>query len=175
MKTKDLNKKTNRCGNVKASFQRFILLMVTIMVSTVLVGCDETNGNGDDTPSGKIDTKLVGDWEMQGLGGVYDISWYWFNKDGTFEHGCIYFGDRYKGKYSTSGGKVYLKDIKAYRLKNDGTIDVHFEKKDVVLEYKFGTDSGGNDYLLIYDMSRTGMSNEQTSFTMVGADRFYKQ
>ena len=170
----DTNKRGNVEGKVKFIIQRTFFLVVAFMVSMAFIACDKTNPDDDDDGVEKIDTKLVGEWELQGLDGPHDISWYFFNKNGTFEHGCTYFGDRYNGKYSTSGGKVYLKDIEAYRLKSDGTIDVHFEKKDVVLEYKFGTDASG-DYLHIYDMSRTGMSNEKTNFTMEGADKFYKQ
>ena len=110
MKTKDFNKKTNRCGNVKASFQRFILLMVTIMVSTVLVGCDGEigNGNGKGRELNANEKELVGELCYSNNSVIYDsyagtgysegiwtdlnkttasalVLFHYFNADGTYQ------------------------------------------------------------------------------------------
>ena len=93
MKTMDLNTKTNRQANLKASFQRFMILMVTIMVSTTLVGCDETNSDGDKGGSGKIDPKLIeiADWwSPNPATGVWE--YYSFYENGTFEYYRVYNG-----------------------------------------------------------------------------------
>jgi len=60
MKTHQENKKTNGRPNVKAYFQRLMILMAAIMVSTVLVGCDEINGDDNlNNPNGTT-TKEAG-------------------------------------------------------------------------------------------------------------------
>ena len=120
MKTKDFNEKTNRCGNVKTSFQRFILLMVTIMVSMAFVGCDGEIGNG----GGKGRTltaeeqKLVGQYSYNITGTgywAYYNSGYdywkngwgtygnaiWFKPDGTFNSVSLAIGSAF-----TKGGSV---------------------------------------------------------------------
>ena len=129
----DLNKKTNRRENVKTSFQRFMILMAAIMVSMVLVGCDETNG--DDTPTGKIDPKFVGIWTTSPMktdplkDGV--DRWIEFKSNGTFifhrpksawdsSLASLSSKDYYstgfnhwifKGNYTVSNNKIYCKNV----------------------------------------------------------------
>ena len=130
----DLNKKTNKRRSVKSSFQRFMILIIAIMMSTALVGCDETNG--DNTPTGNIDKKLLGKWEFMG-------NYYYFLKDGSFTYVAAPspWVSVHNGKFTTSNGKVYLSNI----------VNVNFENtkyKDQNLGYSFGTDGEG-EYLLI--------------------------
>ena len=166
-------KKTNRRGNVKVSFQRLILLMVTIMISTALVGCDGINGNGDDTPSGKIDPKLIEKgiayWWLSNLTtGAYDS--YTFKENGTFEFYHSYNGlMEVSGKFKTSAGKIYFTDVKyemSYQvlgIPKEGNI------KEIVFEYETGKDATG-DFLIIPFLSVAISDNK----TFLGIDRGIK-
>ena len=72
MKTHQENKKTNEQPNGKVFFQRLMMLMLTIMVSTTFVGCDILNEGEDPDGGGRTLTaeskKFVGHWEA-GWGG----------------------------------------------------------------------------------------------------------
>ena len=143
-----VKQKTNRQENVKAYFQRLMILMAAIMVSTALVGCDETNVDDDDnggTPSGKIDTKLIGEWSYDDLT-LYGSEHhnYFFNKNGTaslfITGSMMYHGE---AKYSTSGGKISLTEY--YTIDAIGNKTLRIDK---VVEYSIGTDERG-EYLTI--------------------------
>jgi len=129
----DLNKKTNRCGNVKAFFQRFMILMAAIMVTTALVSCGETNG-------GEGDKKLVGVWSnWYRVTGDYTDRYYAFNKDGSFfyqRHTNGSWAWMIEGKYTVSNNKIYFKDfVCGFGL--EPTIS------EAVYEYEMGSDEKG--------------------------------
>jgi hypothetical protein len=79
MKTIDLNRKTNGQANVKVYFQRFMMLMVTIMVSTALVGCGILNDDDDpdDNNGGKNNVGKLGGtvWSQHP-----DLTDYWYGR-----------------------------------------------------------------------------------------------
>jgi len=114
-------------------------------------------------PSGSIDTKLTGHWKYRGS--YYDMGIrytsftdYYFNSNGTFECEDNYFSHlKYTGTYSAAGGKVHFTILKGYE-KTFGGDWVELEKDEinnweVVMEYKFGTDSEG-EYLSIFILGR---------------------
>ena len=146
MKTTNENKKTNKHGNVKTSFQRFMILMVAIMVSTALVSCDIINegedpddGNNGSTTTGKIDPELIGSWFLGSLSGsIYDMngkyvgaagvgSIYSFGKDGTFvlvigsNYEYSKFEAAYVGKYRTKGNSIEVYSV-TYESYSNGKI-----------------------------------------------------
>ena len=149
MKTTNENKKTNRRGNVKSSFQRLMILMAAIMMSTALVGCDETNG--DNTPTGNINKKLTGTWHRSDTDSQNKprSHYYIFRKDGTFSFlqgdynsSSGYFsGSEIKGKYSTSKGKVFFKDVSYNWTSGDGE-EHKLLWKDITVEYSIETVNG---------------------------------
>ena len=113
-----VKQKTNRQENVKTYFQRLMILMAAIMVSTALVGCDtgDDPGNGGGNTTGTINKELVGKWGggWQGMSHYYD-----FKADGTFLHrmvNSIYVGgtyirsenDYFRGTWRENGGTVYM-------------------------------------------------------------------
>ena len=181
--------------------KKLITLALTLIMAIAFAACGGNDGNGGglgditvpgnssspgentaapgqtesqtQQPGGNIDPKIIGSWEC-GVLHMNDPSWYIFNADGTFTHADTWFLDTYSGKYHTLGGKVYLTDMTAYRKKPNGDIQMYFEKDDVILEYEFGTLDSGEEYLLIYEMSRTGANNDQTYFTLEGADRYLR-
>ena len=105
------HKKTNGQSNVKDFFQRLMMLMLTFMVSTALVGCDETNGNGD-TPTGKIDSKVVGTWTRHNVSPLEYYNFV-FDKNGYFNYYIVGTLSEYsyKGNYSVSDGKIYFTKV----------------------------------------------------------------
>ena len=133
MKKRNEHKKTNRRGNVKVYFQRWMMLMAAIMVTTALVGCGETNG-------GDGDQKLVGLWTYW-YGGTTNSTnrYYTFNKDGSFSyeyHASGSSGFFIKGKYTASNNKIYFKDF-VYEGIAELTIS------EAVYEYEIGSDEKG--------------------------------
>jgi hypothetical protein len=139
MKTSIENRKTNRKANVKDYFQRLMMLIAILVVSTALVGCDILTDDDDDpgtTPTGKIDAKLLGKWGFM-------TNYYYFLKDGSFTYVTAPspWVSVHNGKFTTSNSRVYLTNI----------VNVNFENtkyKDQNLGYSFGTDGEG-EYLLI--------------------------
>ena len=141
MRTSILNRKTNRQANAKTYFQRLMMLMTTIMVSTVLVGCDGLNGDDDGNNGngkGRVLTneekKLVGDWVYGNFvpGMWYDLgnhyeefrgssafaSAFKFNADGTYHTVWVGTGSVLNGYGSQVGnwripsnGKLLLTNI----------------------------------------------------------------
>ena len=103
MKKKNEHKKTNEQPNVKVYFQRLMMLMLTIMVSTTFVGCDILNEGEDPNGGGKYNVGELGgtvwsqhpdktDFWYEMITGLeqyipksrsYNNSWI-FNPDGTF-------------------------------------------------------------------------------------------
>ena len=138
MNTMNLNKKTNEQPNGKDFFQRLMMLMLTIMVSTTFVGCDILNESvdPDDTPTGKIDKKLLGKWEFMG-------NYYYFLKDGSFTYVAAPspWVSVHNGNFTTSNGRVFLTNITHPNFKDT-------KYKDQNLGYSFGTDGEG-EYLFI--------------------------
>jgi len=125
MKTQDENKKTNGRPNVKVYFQRLMILMVAVMVSTTWVGCNTANG-GDDPGNDGGRTLTTAEKEFVGYWGAYipqtdgDI-YYQFKEDGTFKELRYTYsirnmlGERYPqimlltcGKWRESGGSIYM-------------------------------------------------------------------
>ena len=180
MKKRNEHKKTNRRGNVKVYFQRWMMLMLTVMVSTTFVGCDIINDPDDPggTTTGKIDSKLIGYWLniTYSTTGADTHYWYTFKKDGTFEYGTTNRLAEYRGKYSVSNGKIYFSNIIYYYHNLDcdrSKCKVNHEtynRIDVVMEYKFEKDSG-IEYLRIFKMSR---NHDDSYIDIEGADRFKK-
>ena len=126
-------KKTNKRGNGKDFFQRFMILMASIMVSTALVGCDEINGNGDDTPSGKIDPDIIAAWSSAPITPIANSNrWVEYKANGTFTDYLATNLDSNPGKITTKGN---------YRTEN-GKI-YHTKVKET---YRATTGSGSNDY-----------------------------
>jgi len=145
MKTINSNKKTNRQANVKTFFQRLMILMATIMVSTALVGCDGLNGDDPDnggTPTGKIDQKLIGSWEYQSTA----THAYYFNANGTFTYSYMSSSPHSTtGNYTTSDGKVTFTNnvsLNAYGVRREFP-------DTVVAEYKIAKADNGKEYLHI--------------------------
>ena len=125
-------------------------------------------------PDGRIDPKLVGVWQRTysrfpwQTDRLSEFANYAFYENGTFKHTYTLTLDTFEGKYSASGGKLYLTDISGYRgLANDPAY-VH-QRGDTVIEYEFGTDEEGRAYLLIFNMSDT----INTYLPISGAQNFY--
>ena len=111
------------------------MIIACLVVTTMFVACDETNGDGGDgNGGGKIDTKLVGVWTST-WNNTYIYS---FSKDGS----CYYYsrmsGSSYassvNGKYTTSNGRVYFTELVS---------DLGEKMKDQNMKYSFGTDKDG--------------------------------
>jgi len=144
-------------------------IIAVLALAMGMYGCPAIDdGNGEETPGGKIDSKIVGHWQATGSywsGGYLYTAWYdyYFNKDGTFE--CVNNGFshlKFTGKYSTSGGKVYFTDMKGYdALIGGGWSEIPKANRnhwEVVMEYKFATDSTG-EYLLICVLGQSDQAN----------------
>ena len=153
MKTNDVNKKTNRRGNVKDYFQRLIILMVTIMASTALAGCDiVTDDDNNGTPTGNIDSKLIGSWfytDMDPKGNMRNNN-YVFRENGTFSffegssYTGSYTGSEVTGKYTTSKGKLNLTGLSYNYYVGTASGDELRTKSwaNMVIEYSIGIESG---------------------------------
>jgi len=154
MKTHQKNKKTNEQPNGKVYFQRLMILMVAIMASTALVGCDIIN-DGDDpddpgsTTTGKIDQKLVGEWEFRNYYSPTNFvtNYCTFRSNGTFLSHATGMGATYtvSGNYTTSNGWITLSNVVARH--GSGLIEEN-HLKTYRVEYRFEKNPDGkNDYL----------------------------
>ena len=123
MKTSNENKKTNGRPNVKTYFQHLMMLMVAIMVSTALVGCDETNGGGGtQTNSPIIGTWVYGvpkaaewtieEWTKKNFLYGTAVGLYEFKANGTYLYrirSYNTYSDTYiqhQGKFRVEGNKI---------------------------------------------------------------------
>ena len=183
MKTHQLKQKTNRRGNVKAYFQRLIILMVTIMASMALASCDTLN-NGDDPDNNGKGNKLIGHWRFEGLRDLNPIPLadriyllsknyyydYYFNKDGSFRY--VYENYHYsptlfptkdtkivtmtEGNYKDSNGKIHFTNILYQRGQ-----PLESNYPDTSFEFKLDKDEKG-EYLLLpafrYDVPSVDIS-----------------
>ena len=114
-------------------------------------------------PSGSIDSKLTGHWRCETS--IYDammrstyvsITDYYFNADGTFSCEDKYPNQyKFEGKYSAADGKVYFTEIKKSTHLIGGGWSDYTAMDNVLMEYKFGSDSEG-EYLLILPLGRSG-------------------
>ena len=138
----------------RIKLRKVATIVACLAVTTMFASCDGKNGDDDDgNDGGKIDQKLISHWEFSDTfwwSGYlqYSQTDYYFNKDGTFE--CEDVHNTHKkmtGKYTTSDGKVYIKDMKIFRALVAGGWNEDLEyckdNRDVVLEYKFATDAEG--------------------------------
>jgi len=171
MKASILNRKTNRQTNVKTYFQRLMILMVAIMVSTALVGCDGLNGDDPDnggTPTGKIDTKIVGKWLTRGTFGD-DYHHLHFNKDGTYMYvvsKTLTWGvgvTEVRGKYSTANGRVYFTESKSNLEWNNGIIEPYNLEYSFANHERYKTEvNKTGEYIKMYwVMTSGGLSSEE--------------
>ena len=136
-------------------------IVACLAVTTMFAACDNNNpgDNDDGNDGGKIDTKLVGNWQHSGTNYIYD---YFFYKDGSFE----YFrrqgsgGGGADGKYRTSNGKIYFSELNSINAIGERT-----PYDDIVFEYEFGKDNTG-EYLLICHLNYLGENRDISSGIM---------
>jgi hypothetical protein len=158
--------------NAKITQSRFYLrkvaaIVACLAVTTMFASCDGKK-NGDDDDSGKIDTKLVGQWDCSfqyvdmSSGLLLTSNYrYYFYKDGNFINFSIdWWQEKYVGKYSVSDGKIYFTDRTRYDGGTPAQITENVTKfgsdylkyvfystvklDDMTAEYKFGSDEEGN-------------------------------
>jgi len=127
----------------------------------------------------KSTSKILGNWQWEGLEyGLKDLYGnqqlhtetmiYNFTGDGRFQFfdlGGGYTPEKFEGKYSVSNGKMYLKNMKWYKL--SGTTEQNIDKfganyrkwswgliressKVMTTKYKFGSDRNGNYLEIAY-------------------------
>jgi len=190
MKTHQENKKTNGQPNGKAYFQRLMMLMLTIMVSTTFVGCDILNDPDDPggTTSGKIDPALIGTWTCADY---WTAISYTFKTNGTFESSFAmdmsrssfpkpqYDVNLTQGKCETKNGIAYFTscktNYKSYTILDmstgaRATTPFSNETKntdDFTFAYKILTDNKGKSYLL-----KAKVGEEIEDYV---TNRFYKE
>ena len=141
---KQLNFK--RMTNLKSNLRKVATIIACLAVTTMFVACDGNNDddNGNENGSGKIDQKLVGEWEVRAIPVIHYCS---FRSNGTFISSETGGGSTYNlsGNYTTSNGWITLSNVVA-RV-GDGVL-VEKWLKTYRVEYRFEKNPDGkNDYL----------------------------
>ena len=142
------------------NLRNVIAIATCLAVTTMFASCDKKNGDDDDggTQTGKIDPKLVGEWEnkLYYTPTVFDTYYCSFRNNGTFISSVIGSATSQgtlSGNYTVSNGWITLTNVVATR---DAGILIDDWLKTYRVEYRFEKNPDGkNDYLnmcvLFYD------------------------
>jgi hypothetical protein len=132
---------------VRLNLRKVATIVACLVVTTMFASCDKKNGDDDNggTSTGKIDTKLIGEWSYSDGSEHHN---YFFYKNGT----CLLLitgSMNFKGeaKYSTSDGKIYLTEYYTTNMIGEKTLRI-----DKVVGYSIGTDERG-EYLTTGNVS----------------------
>jgi len=133
------------------NLRKVVTIVACLVVTTMFAACDRTNPDDDDKNgggNGKIDAKLVGIWEYSSYyNGSTEYYNFFFNKDETFHYFLIQSSEySYKGKYSTSNGKIYFTNVVFYRGQSDGSVE-KYDQPDSWVGYVFDKNEQGKERL----------------------------
>ena len=169
MNTMDLNKKTNRHENVKSSFQRFMILMAVI-VSTALVGCDTVNDPDDDKGGGSSTTlnayekKLVGTWRYENIFNsnsprenyVFTDKGKFFFYYGAYNNMSL-AGDVKSGNFKATADKITFTNIE-HTINGEKKNYPHTQEAEYKMELSPIALGGNQEYLNICSLAYADLS-----------------
>ena len=131
----------------RLNLRRVAIVFACLAVTMMFAACDNKKGDDDENgdgngDGGKIDTKLVGTWELMEIWnwGGYNYTYYYhftFDKDGSFVYGDSRANRNASGKYSTANGKITFTDI-SYKYNEDAPVSY----TNKVFEYKIESSDG---------------------------------
>jgi hypothetical protein len=129
------------------------IVVACLVVTTMFVSCDKTNCDNDDgggNTIGKIDAKLVGEWECRQYSSPTTFTTHscTFNENGTFTYSLIGVANTYgmTGNYTVSNGSIIRTNV---FLRNGDEVKV-IEYDWLSSGYQFEKHpEGKHDYLIM--------------------------
>jgi hypothetical protein len=133
----------------KTNLRKVATIVACLAVTAVFAACEQTNPKDDEnTPTGKIDSKLVGVWERHdqyNIGGTLrsDYAFYNFYKNGSFQYNgsSTAIADllfNATGKYTVADGKITFTDI-SYKRGENATVKFNQKVFEYLIQNKEGT------------------------------------